>query len=218
MADEPIKIVIADDHPIVRNGLRQVMDADPGLNVVGEADDGRQAVQMIRELGPDVAVLDIDMPELDGFGVAEALEEEGIPVRIIFLTVHGDEDLFHAAMEHGARGYIRKDSALLEIVNGIKQVAAGNYFVPPALTSFLIKPQRPVQPAEAGPPGLSLLTPTERRVLLMLADYKSSKEIAEALFIHSRTVDNHRNNISQKLDLHGRNSLLKFAIENRSRL
>lgn len=213
-----IKIIIADDHPIVRSGLRQVMDLDDDLIVAGEAGNGIQAVELIQEHRPDVAVIDIDMPELDGFGVAKKLEELKIEVRIIFLTVHGDEDLFHAAMERGARGYLRKDSALLEIVSGIKAVAAGNYFVPPALTSLLIKSHRPSPASENETPELSLLTPTERRVLQMLADYKSSKEIAEELFIHHRTVDNHRNNIAQKLDLRGRHSLMKFAVENKSRL
>lgn len=215
---DPISIIIADDHPIVRNGLRQVIESDARLNVVGEADDGEKAVALITELRPMIAVLDVDMPKLDGFGVARELQRSRIPVKIVFLTIHSEEDLFHAAMDFGASGYILKDSALFEIVNGIKSVVEGNYFVTPSLTSYLLQRRRRTLEFEQATPSIAILTPTERRVLQLIAEYRSSKEIAAELFIHYRTVDNHRNNISQKLGLQGRNSLLKFALEHKAQL
>ncbi|HKX82786.1 MAG TPA: response regulator transcription factor, partial [Pyrinomonadaceae bacterium] len=126
-----ISIVIADDHPIVRKGLCQIIEADARLKVLGEAGDGEEAVRLIEELKPEIAVLDVDMPKLDGFGVARELQKRKFTTKIVFLTIHSEEDLFHAAMDLGAGGYVLKDSAVFEIVNSIKAVAEGRYFVTP---------------------------------------------------------------------------------------
>ena len=213
-----ISIIIADDHPIVRKGLRQMIEADARLKVLAEADDGEAAIALIEELKPEVVVLDVDMPKLDGFGVARELQKRRLSTKIVFLTIHSEADLFHAAMDLGADGYILKDSAVFEIVNGIKAVAEGKYFVSHSLTSFLIDRRRRVQSFEQNAPNLSRLTPTERRIVQMIADYKSSKEIAAEHFVHYRTIENHRTNICQKLGLSGHNALLKFALEHKSEL
>jgi DNA-binding NarL/FixJ family response regulator len=137
-------------------------------------------------------------------------------VEILFLTLHGEEDLFHEAMDLGAKGYILKESAVTEIVNGIKSVARGQHFVTPSLTVHLLNRRQRSQRLTEALPGLSSLTPTEHRILQLVAAYKSSKEIAAELFIHYRTVENHRTNICQKLGLSGHNALLKYAIKHKS--
>ena len=213
-----INIIIADDHPIVRKGLRQIIEADTRLKVLAEADDGEAAVALIEELKPEIAVIDVDMPKLDGFGVARELQKKRLATKIVFLTIHSEEDLFQAAMDLGVSGYILKDSAVYEIVNGIKSVAEGNYFVTPSLTSFLIRRRQQAQNFESETPKISSLTPTEKRIVQMIAEYKSNKEIASELFIHYRTVESHRANICQKLDLRGHKALLKFALENKSKI
>ena len=133
-----IRILIADDHPVLRKGLRQVIEADPHLRVIAEADDGEAALEQIVAQQPDVVVLDIDMPRLDGFGVARELARRRIASAIVFLTLHASEELFTEAMDLGARGYILKESALTTIVEGVKAVAAGQYYVTPSLTSLLL--------------------------------------------------------------------------------
>lgn len=213
-----ISIIIADDHPIVRQGLRMVIESDPRLKVLAEADDGEAAVALIEEHKPRIAVLDVDMPKLDGFAVARELKKRRIEIPIVFLTIHSEEDLFNAALDLGAYGYILKDSATFEIVNGIKAVAEGKYFVTPSLTSFLVQRTQRSQNFERAVPAIAKLTPTERKIVQMIADYKSNKEIAEELFVHYRTVETHRTNICQKLDLRGHKALLKFALENKSSL
>ncbi len=213
-----ISIIIADDHPIVRKGLREIIEADSRLKVLAEADDGEEAVALVEKLKPEIVVLDVDMPRLDGFGAARELQKRKIPVKIVFLTIHRKEDIFHAAMDLGVRGYILKDSAIFEIVNGIKAVAEGEYFVTASLTSFLIGRRHRAQNFERNEPNLARLTPTERRILQLIADYKSNKEIAAELFVHYRTIETHRTNICQKLELHGHKALLKFAVENKFEL
>jgi DNA-binding NarL/FixJ family response regulator len=158
------------------------------------------------------------MPNLDGFGAARELIKRHIPVKIVFLTIHRKEDMFQAAMDLGVSGYILKDSAIFEIVSGIKAVAAGEYFVTASLTSFLINRRQRTQNLQRNEPNLARLTATERRVLQMVAEYKSNKEIAAELFVHHRTVETHRTNICQKLGLQGHKALLKFSIENKSEL
>ena len=218
MAATEIRIVVADDHPIVRQGLRQAMEAVRGLKVVAEATDGLMALDQIKSLKPRVAVLDIDMPELDGFGVVRALRSERIDVEVVFLTTHRDEDFLNEAINLGAKGYVLKDSALTDIVNCVKLVASGQHYVSPALTDLLLNRQRRTASLSQRKPELKDLSPAERRVLKLLAEYKTSREIAAELFISHRTVETHRTNICNKLEIHGNHSLMKFALAHKSEL
>jgi DNA-binding NarL/FixJ family response regulator len=215
---EEVRIVIADDHPVLRRGLRQVIEGDPKLKVVAEADDGEAALAHVRDLKPDIAVLDLDMPKLDGFGVAREIQRSKMPVNIVFLTIHGEEDLFHAAMDLGAKGYILKESALAEITQGLRAVANGQHYVTTSLTAYLLHRRSRTEGLARSLPALADLTPTERSILRAIAGYKSSKAIAADVFIHHRTVENHRNSICRKLGLHGPHALLKFALEHKSEL
>lgn len=213
-----ISIIIADDHPIFRRGLRGVIDAESNFNVVAEADDGGAAFNLIQSLKPDVAVLDVNMPEMTGIDVVRKLQTERSEVKIIFLTMHRDEEFFNAAMDLGVKGYILKDSAVTDIVACIKSVSRNQPFISSTLSSLLLNRSRRGEELKKEMPQLERLTPTERRVLQLIADYKTSKEIAEILCIHSRTVDNHRTNICQKLELKGSLALLKFAAEHKSQI
>jgi DNA-binding NarL/FixJ family response regulator len=217
MSDE-IRIVIADDHPIVRKGLRQVIEEEPDLKVVAEAGDGQAGLELIRKLQPQVALLDLDMPKLDGFAVAREIQKSNLSVGIIFLTIHSEVDLLHRAMDLGGSGYIVKESALVDIVNGVRSVAMGRPFVSPSMTPALLTRRKRSQALEKATPGLGELTPSERLILSMVAAGKPTNVIAAELHIHPRTVDTHRANISQKLHLNGVNSLLRFALEHKSEL
>jgi DNA-binding NarL/FixJ family response regulator len=214
--DEEIRILIADDHPIVRRGLRLSVEEDASLKVVAEASDGEMALALIKKYHPHVAVLDIDMPKLDGLGVAREIARQKLDAKIIFLTFHADEDLFRSAMSLGSKGYILKDSASQEIVAGVRAVASGRPYISSAITEKLLHPR------EASPQNTltANLTPTERRIMRLIADGKSSKEIGAELSIHYRTVENHRTNMCRKLNLEGEgaNALLRFALQNKSLL
>ena len=214
MADE-IRILLADDHPIVRKGLRITLEEEPGLQVVAEAADGETALALIGKILPSVAVLDIDMPKRDGFGVAREILRQKLPTKIIFLTLHTDEDLFRAAMELAIGGYILKDSAMGEIVAGVRAVAAGQPYLSSAMTVRLLRESGAANLASLALP-VSRLTATESQILRLIADGQSSKEIGAALSIHYRTVENHRTNMCRKLGLEGANSLLRFALQHRS--
>jgi two-component system, NarL family, response regulator DegU len=211
MNDE-ITIIIADDHPIVRQGLRQVIESDPALKIIAEAGDGQTALAEIQRHHPQVVVLDIDMPQMDGFKVAEAMRQQKIPGAIIFLTVHREEVFMKKALSVGAMGYVLKDSAITDIAEGIRTVHRGQNYISPAMVAYLVK-----QPSSSNvKEGLESLTPAERNVLKLIAQYKTTKEIAEALFISARTVETHRSNICQKLNLRGSHSLMKYALEHLS--
>lgn len=210
-----INVLIADDHPIFRRGLRQIIETDPGIRVIAEAEDGEAALRLLQEHAPQVAVLDVDMPNRDGFDLMQAIRARRLPVAVIFLTMHKDERIFNKALDIGVTGYVLKDSAITEIIAGIKAVAAGRHYVSPAMSTSLLK--RAARSA-APPPGADDLTPTERRVLKLIAEYKTSKEIAAELFISVRTVEHHRANISTKLDLKGSHALLKFALDHHDQL
>jgi DNA-binding NarL/FixJ family response regulator len=142
MKDE-VKIVIADDHPIVRQGLRQMIEAEKNFTIVGEAGDGEDALQLIETHQPDVAVLDVDMPRIGGFDVARQLKRKKSEVGIIFLTMHSEEEIFQTAMDLGVKGYVLKDSATTDIVAGIKSIASGKPFISPALSALLLNTPPP---------------------------------------------------------------------------
>jgi DNA-binding NarL/FixJ family response regulator len=213
-----IRIVIADDHPIFRQGLRQVIEQSPHLKVVAETGDGATALEQIQEARPDIAILDIDMPNEDGFAVARKIREHRLPVAVIFLTMHKDELHFNEALDIGVKGYLLKDNAAADLVNCINQVAAGQDYISPVLSGHLLNRARRATAFAKQQPGLGDVTATERRILALLAEHKTSKEIAHELCVSVRTVENHRANICTKLDLHGTHALVKFAIQHKSEL
>jgi DNA-binding NarL/FixJ family response regulator len=204
-------VVLADDHAIFRHGLEELIEREPGLRVVGEADNGRAALALIASSAPDVAVLDLDMPELDGFAVARRARELQLPTRLVVLTMHTDELHFNQAIDLGVRGYVIKDDAATDVINCIKVVAAGGQYVSPALSSRLLR--RGLGQITPLPPSGATFTPAERRVLALLADLKTTKQIAAELGVSPRTIDNHRANLCAKLNLQGPHALAKFAQE-----
>jgi DNA-binding NarL/FixJ family response regulator len=214
--NEGIRVLIADDHPIFRAGLRGIIEAHRGFIVVAEAADGAQALERLQAGDVTVAVLDLTMPVKDGFAVARAAREQRVPAAIVFLTMHKDEQYVNAALDLGARGYVLKDNATTEIVDCIRAVAGGHDYISPTLSSFLIQRRtRAVQLAEQKP-TLDQLTHAERRILTLIADGSTSRDIASQLGIGVRTVEHHRNNIAVKLELRGSLALTKFALKHRS--
>lgn len=216
MKQQPIRIVIADDHPIFREGLKKIIERDTGLQVVGEAENGDLALEQITTLRPEVAVLDLDMPVKDGFAVVRALQEAKQSVKLIILTMHNSEAIFHSALDLGVAGYVLKDGAIGEITKAIHTVVAGRNYISPELSTYLLNRAQRTAALEQRQPPINDLTPTERRVLKLIAEEKTSREIAAALFISVRTVEHHRAHICEKLNLRGFNALVKFAIAHKS--
>jgi DNA-binding NarL/FixJ family response regulator len=213
-----ITIVIADDHPIVRKGLRETLEEESNFIVLAEVDNGQKAIEAVEKFNPKVTILDIDMPVMNGFDVARVICEKKLPTEIIFMTMHRDEDLFNEAIDLGAKGFVLKDSALTDIIECVKTVAASQHYTSHALTSFLINRSRRAIGLSEKQPSINDLTQTERRVLKLIAENLTTKEIGEQLFISPRTVEKHRENICQKLNLQGSHSLLKFALQHKSQL
>ena len=215
---QPIKILMADDHPVYRDGLRQIIRTDAALKILQETGNGAEALRLARELKPDIAILDMDMPGLNGLDVARARQKERLPFEIIFLTMYREEDMFNEAMDLGAKGYVLKESAAADILQSIHAVAAGQHYISPAISGLLVKRGARSVELRRERSGLDHLTPAERRILKLIASDKTSKEIADDLGLSPRTIENHRTNMSAKLGLQGSHSLLKFAFENKSKL
>jgi len=211
-------ILIADDHPIFRKGLREVVETDPNLRLVCEVGDGEQALREIESLRPDVAILDIHMPRRSGMDVARAVWTKGLAVRLIVLTMYDDEVLFNEAMGLGVLGYVLKENAVEDLLNAIRAAHAGRTFISPSVADYLLNRHRQKEDLNRSNPGLQSLTPAERRILKLIAEDRTTKEIADDLKISPRTVETHRQNISTKLDLSGSHSLLKFAYDNKALL
>ena len=213
-----IRILISDDHPVFRQGLRQIIETDPQLKVIAEAADGEQALAHLRNTPVDVAMLDLSMPLKDGFAIARDAYELHLTTPLIFLTMHKEEQYLYAALDLGVKGYILKDSPITEIINCIKSVVAGQEYISPALSSLLIRRNARVAAPVEDKTALQQLTPTECRVLKLIAGGRTSREIAIEMGIGVRTVEHHRSNICEKLDLRGYNALIKFAIQHQGEL
>ncbi len=216
VADQ-VKVVLADDYPVVRKGLKASIEEEPSLKVIAEAADGEEALKLIRTLRPQLAVLDIDMPKLDGLGVVKEMTKLKLDTRAIILSFHNDEDIFRAALAAGAKGYLLKESAMEEIVGAIQAVLAGKTYLSSAIALQLLQSDQATK-ATAENPLLRDLTLSERRILRLIAEGLSSKEIGDQLSIHYRTVENHRSNMCRKLNIEGANALLRFALQHKEAL
>jgi DNA-binding NarL/FixJ family response regulator len=213
---EKIKVLIVDDHPLFRNGLRQVIEGSPSLEIVGETGDGEAALQLIHETKPDVAVLDINLPGLSGLAIARKLNGRRQPTQVVMLTMHKEEEIINHALDIGVKGFVLKENAVEEILKAIAAVAAGEHYLSSSISSYLVRRRSRSEALAVQKPGLNDLTKAERRILNLIAGKKTSREIAAELFISPRTVEAHRANICNKLALSGSHSLLQFALENRS--
>lgn len=207
-------ILIADDHPIFLKGLKEVIESDSRYEVIFEAKNGLEALAIARTRNPMVTILDIDMPEMNGLVAADELIKIVPDAAVILLTMHKAKDTFLRALEIGVAGYVLKENAVVDVIHAIEAVISGNSYISPEMSSFLLS-QRRGNHKPTPNDLLHTLTPSEMKILKMVGSYKSTKAIADELFISEKTVSNHRMNILRKLNLTGKNSLLRFAIEHR---
>ncbi len=205
----PIRVLIADDHTIVRSGLVMLLGSEPDIEVVGEAIDGQQAVQMAAQLQPDIVLMDIGMPELDGIEATQQIKQTLPEVQVLILTMHRSEAYFFHVLEAGASGYVLKGAETEELLQAIRAVAEGGVFLYPTMARRLV--QEYLRSTGEGDPALAQLTPREREVLRLIAEGYSNKEIAEELVLSSSTVHTHRNNLMRKLNLSTRHELVRYA-------
>jgi len=205
-----IRVYNADDHPILCKGISELIQQTTDMELVGSATDGRTALNQIQALKPDVALLDIEMPEMTGMEVAKALIKEGSSTQVVLLTLYKDESFLSNALEMGIKGYLLKESSEKEILDCIRLVSEGKAFVSASMAQYLISAK------ETKDQILTNLTDHEINILTLIAKQKTTTEIADMLFISPKTVGNHRTNISKKLELKGeQNALLKWALENK---
>ena len=212
------RVVIVDDHPIFRRGLKETIESERSFVVVGEAEDSESALNQIKSLRPDVAVVDLQLPKMGGLELVRAVCSLARAPAVIVLTMHSEEGIFNAAMDAGAQGYILKDNAVGDVLVGLKAVAAGGVFISPSVAGYLVRRRQRASSLKEEKKGLVSLTPTEQRVLRLVAENKTNKEIGRELFISHRTVETHRSHICEKLQLSGSHALLQFAVEHRSQL
>ncbi len=206
-----MKIIIADDHKIVREGLKNLLEKQSGLNVVAETKDGLEAVRLVREHLPDLIIMDITMPGLNGIGAARRIKEVCPTAKIIILSMHADRRYVLEALKAGASGYLLKDSAFDELIQAIKAVFKSKIYLSPDITDVLVRDYL-VNERDGDPTAYSLLSAREREVLQLLAEGKSTRQTADKLSISVKTVETHRQQLMQKLNLHSVAELTKYAV------
>lgn len=207
-----IRIVLADDHTIMRSGLRAVLERYPDMQVVGEGADGREAIECVDDQQPDVIVMDVAMPNLNGIEAARQISAKHPRVAIVVLSMHSDESYVLRALKAGARGYLLKDSAEADLITAIRAVSEGKAFFSPAISRMLVDDYMRQLQQRGVEDSYELLTTREREILQLLAEGKSNKDIARLLDLSLYTVETHRGNIMQKLNLHGIPELMLYAI------
>ena len=207
-----IRIVLADDHKLMRSGLRVLLEQQPDLTVMGEASDGREAVALVASQRPDVLVMDIGMPSLNGIEAAAQITQSNPEAAIVMLSMHSDESYVLRALKAGAKGYLLKDSAEADLIRAVRAVAEGKSFFSPAVSRVLLDDYVRKLNRSGTEDPYELLTPREREVLQLVAEGKSNKEVAQLLNLSVYTVETHRSNIMEKLNLHGVPELILYAV------
>jgi len=208
VSDRAINILLADDHTIVRQGLKLILSSHPDLRVVGEAANGKEAVELAAKLKPDIVLLDVAMPELNGIEATRKMVEANSRLRVLVLSMHKEAVYVREILRAGARGYILKDAIDTELLNAVRSVARGDGYISPAVSGALLSDYR----KDVTDP-VDLLSPREREVLQLIAEGKTNKEIATKLNLSVYTVDSHRGKIMEKLNLHSTGELVRFAIK-----
>lgn len=207
-----IRIILADDHAVMRRGLRLLLEQQKDFEIVGEASDGREAVKLAETLKPDIAVLDITMPNLNGIEAARQITAKQLGVSIVVLSMHADESFVLRALKAGARGYLLKESPESDFINAIRMVSEGKSFFSPTVSRMLVEDYvRQLQDRDIED-SYELLTLREREILQLIAEGKSNKEIANMLYLSLYTVETHRSNILEKLNLHSVPELILYAV------
>lgn len=207
-----MRILLADDHAIVRRGLRSLLESEPGLVVVGEAADGQEAVRLATELHPDLAVLDIAMPLLNGIDVAARLKQLERPPKVVILSMHTDESYILRALASGAQAYLLKDSTDEDLLPAVRTVASGKNYFSAAVSAVLMEDYMRNLKARGATDTFDVLTAREREVLQLLAEGRSNKEVASLLDLAASTVETHRANLMQKLGLHNTAEIVLYAV------
>ncbi|MEO8026016.1 MAG: response regulator transcription factor [Bryobacteraceae bacterium] len=207
-----IRILLADDHGIVRQGTRSLLEKESDLEVVGEAEDGRSAVEMTEALQPDVVVMDIAMPQLNGLDAAAQITRRHPDVSVIILSMHEEEDYLIRALSAGVRGYLLKDTAQIDLVRAVRSVARKKAFFSPTVAQMLVDDFTRQMQKKGIADSYELLTEREREILQLLAEGKSNKEAAAVLGVSPYTIETHRNNLMQKLDLHNTAEIVLYAV------
>lgn len=207
-----MRVLLADDHGIVRRGLKSLLETEPGLVVVGEAADGLEAIRLCEEHQPDLLILDIGMPKLNGIEVAARAQTLAHPPRVIILSMHADESYIMRALAAGARAYLLKDATDEDLLPAVRAVAAGKPFFSPAVTAVLVEDYVRQLQARGLSDSYHLLTHREKEVLQLLAEGRSNKEVATLLDLSLSTVETHRANLMQKLNLHNTAEIVLYAV------
>ena len=203
-------IVLADDHKIVREGLIRLLEGREDFRVVGEASDGEEAVQMVLDKEPDIVIMDIWMPRLSGIDATRRIDKHGCAAKVLVLSMHESRSYVEEVLRAGAAGYIVKNSASKDLINAIDAVNNGASYLSPVITQQAV--DAIASPGDSSPSGVAMLTQRERQVLELIADGLSSKEIASMLGVSLKTIDSHRSNLMEKLDIHKVSGLVRFAI------
>ena len=208
-----ITVLVCDDHALFRAGVRTILSSQPDIEVVGEAGDGKEAVDQALHLNPDVVLMDISMPVLKGFDAVRRIKKARPGIQVLILTVYDDEDLVARCLDAGAAGYVLKDDPPLQLVYAIQTVNRRQQYISPQALSGVVR-QYISQPADFKG-GYDLLSDREREILVLLAEGQSLKDIATGLNLSVKTVDAHKCNLMRKLDLHDRSELIRYAIRKR---
>jgi RNA polymerase sigma factor (sigma-70 family) len=208
-----IRVLLADDHAVVRDGLRYILEAQADITVVGEADNGRQAVTQVRKLKPDVVVMDIAMPELNGIEATKQVRQECPSTEVAILSVYSTSEHIFRALQAGARGYLLKESAGKEVVSAVRAVHVGRRYLSHKIAETTIDDYMQQRKATEAKSPLDRLSPREREVLQLVVEGKSSKEIANILYLSPKSVETYRSRLMQKLNVNDLPALVKFAIQ-----
>jgi DNA-binding NarL/FixJ family response regulator len=215
MTVQKIRIIIIDDHPLFREGLKTILNKKSKYEVAGEAGSGRKGLQMVKKLKPDLALLDLSLPDIRGLDLIRDILKTSVGTRILIVSMHSKIDYIVKAFQHGAMGYIVKESAAETLLNGIQQVLKGNFYMDTSVSQQVVKKLAglPAKDALSTNPDYEALTPREQEVMALLADGMAVSQVADQLCISPKTAENHRSNIMRKLGLHSSIELVRYAVK-----